>query len=80
MARLAHAKNTAMNDVTTEFAANLEKLLGIPREKALQYANAIGDTPEIDDDGRVVIRDFLTNEIMERVSIPGILEFEPEPG
>lgn len=67
-----------MNDVSAEFATNLEKQLGIPREKALQYANAIGDTPEIDDDGLVVIRDFLTDEIIERVSIPGILEGVPE--
>lgn len=68
-----------MNDTTAEFAKNLESLLGVSKEKALLYANAIGDTPEIDDDGLVVIRDFFTNEIIERVSIPGILDAAPEP-
>jgi hypothetical protein len=49
-------------------AARIERELGLPPEKAMEYADAIGDTPEIDPDGKVVIRDW-SNKVIDRISI-----------
>ena len=51
------------------FAKWLEDNLGLSPVKAAQYANSIGDTPEVDSEGLVVIRD-LQGKIIDRVSIP----------
>jgi uncharacterized membrane-anchored protein len=58
-----------MNLDIPAFSAKLQNLLGIPADKADQYANTIGDTPEVDANGLVVIRDE-KNEIIDRISIP----------
>jgi hypothetical protein len=58
-----------MNVDIPGFAARLQTLLGISAEKADRYANAIGDTPEVDASGLVVIRDE-RNVIIDRISIP----------
>jgi hypothetical protein len=51
-----------------DLAAQIERELGLTPEKAMEYANAIGDTPEIDGDGKVVIRDW-NNKVIDRISI-----------
>ena len=47
----------------------IQRSTGLDRQTAEQYANAIGDTPEVDSEGLVVIRD-LQGKIIDRVSIP----------
>lgn len=49
-------------------AAQIERELGLPPEKAMEYADAIGDTPEIAADGKIVIRDW-NNKVIDRISI-----------
>ena len=44
-------------------AARIQAELGVDLETALRFANAIGDTPEIDKDGLVVIRDLFTGKV-----------------
>lgn len=53
----------------TAFAELIERSTGLDRETAERYANAIGDTPEVDGKGLVVIRDG-SGEIIDRISIP----------
>lgn len=50
------------------FAKRLEKELGLDPETALAYADTIGDTPEVDADGKVVIRDN-ANVVIARLAI-----------
>ena len=52
-------------------ADKLESELGLDKDTAWQYANAIGDTPERGADGRLVIRDMADGMIIDRISIPG---------
>jgi hypothetical protein len=49
-------------------AKRFEKELGLDAKTALKYADFIGDTPEVDADGKVVIRDT-KNRIVARLSI-----------
>lgn len=51
-----------------ELAAQIERELGFPPEKAMEYADAIGDTPEMDADGKIVIRDW-DSKVIDRISI-----------
>jgi hypothetical protein len=51
------------------FAKKLQERLGIPSAKAEQYANAIGDAPEVDPEGLVVIRNE-KGVVIDRISIP----------
>lgn len=46
--------------------------LGYPPETAADFAAAIGDTPELDADGLVVVRDA-TGAVVARLSLPGFL-------
>lgn len=52
-------------------AKRLETELGLDPDTARLYANAIGDTPEEDAEGRLVIRDFSTGKIIDRIFIAG---------
>ena len=52
-----------------EFAKDLARLNNLPLETAGQYAALIGDTPELDAKGSVVVRTD-TGEILARVRIP----------
>lgn len=52
-----------------EFAKELAELNGLPLDVALRYASHIGDTPEIDKDGLVVVRTG-SNQILARVKMP----------
>lgn len=49
-------------------AKRLESELGLDPKTALAYSDFIGDTPEIDSDGKVVIRDK-NNNVIARLSI-----------
>jgi hypothetical protein len=49
-------------------ARRFEKELGLDAKTALKYADFIGDTPEVDADGKVVIRDQ-KNKVIARLSI-----------
>lgn len=49
-------------------ARRFEKELGLDAKTALKYADFIGDTPEVDADGKVVIRDK-KNKVIARLSI-----------
>jgi phosphoserine phosphatase len=51
-----------------ELAARIERELGLSPDKAMEYADAIGDTPELDAAGKVVIRDW-SNKVIDRISI-----------
>lgn len=62
-----------MNVDLAKLASQLQTLAKVDDATALRYANAIGDTPEIDADGQTVIRDFATGEVIDRVSIPAFL-------
>ena len=59
-----------MNVNIPKLAAIIEDTLHLGEEKSLAYANAIGDTPEFDKDRNIVIRDWMSNKIIDRVSIP----------
>jgi hypothetical protein len=61
---------TGMNVNIPKLAALIEDTLHLGEEKSLLYANAIGDTPEFDKDRNIVIRDWMSNKIIDRVSIP----------
>lgn len=52
-----------------EFAQELAELNGLTQEVALLYASHIGDTPEMDEDGLVVVRAD-SDEILARVKMP----------
>ncbi len=54
-----------------EFAAHLERELGFDPEKALRYADWIGDDPQLDEDGLVIVRNAQL-EIIDRIAIPGL--------
>jgi len=62
-----------MNVDIAKLAGHLAEVANLDGATALKYANAIGDTPEIDDDGKTVIRDFCTGKIIDRISIPSFL-------
>jgi len=62
-----------MNPDSAKLARHLEEIAHLDSATALEYANAIGDTPEIDAEGKTVIRDFRTGKVIDRVSIPGFL-------
>lgn len=53
-----------------EFAKDLARLNNLPLEIAGHYAALIGDTPELDGEGLVVVRTD-THEILARVRIIG---------
>jgi hypothetical protein len=53
----------------TAFAELIGRFTGLDPETAERYANAIGDTPEVDAQGLVVIRNG-RGEIIDRISIP----------
>lgn len=52
-----------------EFAKSLARLNNLPLETAGHYAALIGDTPEEEEDGRVVVRTD-AGEILARVRVP----------
>lgn len=52
-----------------EMARDIAQANGISLELATRYANLIGDTPELDDDNRVIVRDEQDHEI-DRVILP----------
>ena len=52
-------------------ADKLQSSLGLDKETAWRYANAIGDTPERDAHGKLVIRDMADDRIIDRISIEG---------
>ncbi len=52
-----------------EFAKDLACVNNLPIEKARHYAALIGDTPEMDEDGLVVVRGD-SDEILARVRMP----------
>ena len=62
-----------MNVDIAQLASQLQNLAKVDEATALRYANAIGATPEIDAEGKTVIRDFLTGKVIDRVSIPAFL-------
>ncbi len=54
-----------------ELAAHLERELGFDPEKAFRYADWIGDDPQIDGDGLVIIRNAEL-QIVDRIANPGL--------
>ena len=62
-----------MNVDIAQLASQLQNLAKVDEATALRYANAIGDTPEIDAEGKTGIRDFFTGKVIDRVSIPAFL-------
>ena len=70
---MARVKNPPMNVDIAQLASQLQNLAKVDEATALRYANAIGDTPEIDAEGKTVIRDFFTGKVIDRVSIPAFL-------
>ncbi|MFZ4779046.1 MAG: hypothetical protein ACOYM3_27080 [Terrimicrobiaceae bacterium] len=52
-----------------EFAKDLARLNNLPFETASHYAALIGDTPELDEEGLVVVRTD-ADAILARVRIP----------
>lgn len=53
----------------TRLAKWIQSQLDVDTATARQYANAIGDTPEIDADGLTLIEDMRTGEVIARVKL-----------
>lgn len=59
-----------------EFAAWLERTFDLDAETARRYANFIGDHPECDADGNLLVRDF-SNKIIDRLPSSRFERTEP---
>jgi hypothetical protein len=57
-------------DEFTEGAKAIAKANNIDLDTALEYQSLIGDTPELCDDGRVVVRDRETGAEITRIIFP----------
>lgn len=61
----------------TEIARWIQSQVDVSFETALQYADAIGDTPSIDENGLTEIVDVTTGEIIARIKLDWANETMP---
>lgn len=52
-----------------KYALWIQSQVDVDYETARKYANAIGDTPEIDEDGLTIIEDWRTGEVIARIKL-----------